>query len=422
MHAPAGAGGWQISCNTVQPFDRIVAVDPIHPPFKDRHDAGRQLAAALLFLKEDDPVVLALPRGGVPVAHEVALALSAPLDVLLVRKIGAPLSPEVGLGAVVDGAPPRSVLNQRVVEQLQPPADYLEAEIQRQIEEIARRRRDYCGDHRPIDIAGRTVVVVDDGIATGSTMKAALHALAAAGPERLVFAIPVAPPEILEDLRDDADEAVCLFAPHGFRAVSLYYADFRQTTDEEVKSLLTRHRASQPQPDNRPAHLPKENPMRPVSEIMTHQVIIISPQDNVQHAAQMMREWNIGSLPVCEGKKLIGMITDRDITIRSTADGRAPQEVSVREVMTDDALWCYEDQSVGAVLQQMGDEQIRRIPVLDRNQQLIGMVSLGDIAAQHAADVDGTLEKISTPCDPIPRSSDEVRTRKLAEQQPNRRM
>lgn len=367
-----------------------------------------------MHLKEDDPVVLALPRGGVPVGYEVARALKAPLDVLLVRKIGAPHSSEVGLGAVVDADRPRSVLNQRVINHVKPPPGHIEAEIRRQTREMARRRELYCGNRRRIDIGGRTVIVVDDGVATGSTMKAALQALADANPERLVFAVPVAPRDTLENLRDDADEGVCLLVPEIFRAVSLYYTNFDQTTDEEVSALLD---AARPEP----APLPKENIMRPISEIMTHQVIIVSPQDNVQHAAQMMREWNIGALPVCDGKNLIGMITDRDITIRATTTGTAPQQIRVADVMTGEALWCYEDQSVGEVLQQMGDEQIRRIPVLDRNKQLIGMVSLGDIAAQNAADVDDTMEKISTPSDPIPRGADEVRVHRQAEQ-PNRRV
>jgi putative phosphoribosyl transferase len=399
---------WQASCCRKSDIvEFATTVDYPQPPFQDRRDAGRKLAAALMHLKADEPVVLALPRGGVPVAYEVATALHAPLDVLLVRKIGAPYSSEVGLGAVVEADHPRSVLNQRVIDQLKPPPGHIEAEAKRQIEEIARRRQLYCGNRPRIDVGGRTVIVIDDGVATGSTMKAALQALAEADPERLVFAVPVAPADTLDSLRDDADEGVCLVVPERFRAVSLCYANFEQTSDDEVRALLDA--SSQ-------AYLPKEKIMRPISEIMTHQVIIVSPKDNVQHAAQMMREWNIGALPVCEGKKLVGMITDRDITIRATATGQPPQQISVADAMTGEAFWCYEDQSVGEILQQMGDRQIRRIPVLDRNHQLIGMVSLGDVAAQHAADVDDTFERISTPCDPIPRGADEVRAHRRAEQ------
>lgn len=206
--------------------------------FKDRRDAGRQLAAALLRMHLEDPIVLALPRGGVPVACEVAQALHAPLDVLIVRKLGAPGHPELGLGAVVDGRVRQSVLNENVIRMVNPPPGYIEAETQRQIVEIERRRKLYCGDREPLPIGGRSVVVVDDGVATGGTMKTALAALAKSGARKVVYAIPVAPEEVLPELRQYTDEGVCLHAPQYFRAVSLYYEDFRQTTDEEVIELL----------------------------------------------------------------------------------------------------------------------------------------------------------------------------------------
>lgn len=209
-----------------------------HPPFEDRRDAGRRLAAALMHLKAEKPVVLALPRGGVPVGYEVALALDAPLDVLLVRKIGAPGHPELGLGAVVDGQHPQRVLNDAVMRQVQPPPGYVDAEEQRQLKEIERRRELYCGDRPPVPVEGRTVIVVDDGIATGGTMKTALAALAQAGVKHLTFAVPVAPAEMVDDLCRDVPDGVCLVAPEYFRAVSLYYKDFAQTTDEEVVALL----------------------------------------------------------------------------------------------------------------------------------------------------------------------------------------
>jgi len=209
-----------------------------HPPFKDRRDAGRQLGAALLPLKSARPVVLGLPRGGVPVAHEIAQMLEAPLDVLLVRKIGAPGFPELGLGAVVGGEHPQRVMNQGVLDLIQPSQEYVEAEIQHQLGEIERRRKLYCGDRPPLPVQGRTVIVVDDGIATGGTMKTALTALAQDGVERLLFAVPVAPPDVLPEMLELVDDAVCLWAPPNFRAVSLYYEDFAQTSDEEVIALL----------------------------------------------------------------------------------------------------------------------------------------------------------------------------------------
>jgi putative phosphoribosyl transferase len=208
------------------------------PPFKDRRDAGRQLADALEYLKPQKPVVLALPRGGVPVAYEVAQALGAPLDVLLVRKIGAPGQPELGLGAVVDGQRHQRVLNQDLIDMVRPPEGYIEAEERRQLHEIERRRKLYCGTRPPVPLEGRTVIVVDDGIATGGTMKTALAALSSLGVGRLVLAVPVAPRKVLESLSIDVDESICLLAPEAFRAVSPYYADFDQTTDEEVIGLL----------------------------------------------------------------------------------------------------------------------------------------------------------------------------------------
>jgi len=209
------------------------------PPFRNRRDAGLKLAAALAHLKKTSPVVLALPRGGVPVAYEVARALGAPLDVLLVRKIGAPGFPELGLGAIVEGQPHQRVLNQALLDQLQPSPEYLAAEELRQLAEIERRRRVYCGERPFPPLRGRTVIVVDDGIATGGTMAAALKGLSQQGVARLVLAVPVAPPEIIERMRESVAESVCLLTPEGFRAVGQYYEDFAQTTDEEVVQLLT---------------------------------------------------------------------------------------------------------------------------------------------------------------------------------------
>jgi predicted phosphoribosyltransferase/pimeloyl-ACP methyl ester carboxylesterase len=208
--------------------------------FQDRPDAGRKLAHALAHLKKEKPVVLALPRGGVPVAFEVAKALDAPLDVVLVRKIGAPGQPELGLGAVVDGASPQIVLNEELVELVRPGRRYLEAEEKRQIAEIERRRALYRAGRKAIALDGRTVIVVDDGIATGGTMKAVLQALSRSGAKRVVLAIPVAPPDSLRDLSQLADETVCLMTPETFYAVGEFYRDFAQTSDDEVIDLLAR--------------------------------------------------------------------------------------------------------------------------------------------------------------------------------------
>jgi len=210
--------------------------------FADRRAAGRALASALRRFSHDNPIVLALPRGGVPVAHEVAEALDAPLDVVIVRKIGAPNHTELGLGAIVEGADPELVLNDEIVRTLHVSPAYIEDERQRQLAEIERRRTLYRRGRAPIPLEGRVVIVVDDGIATGGTMKAVLGALARAGAARRILAIPVAPADVLAELEPLADEIVCLASLTAFHAVGLHYRDFRQTTDSEVVAILAEHR------------------------------------------------------------------------------------------------------------------------------------------------------------------------------------
>lgn len=212
------------------------------PEFRDRREAGARLAAALQHLAKVHPIVLALPRGGVPVAFEVADALGAELDLLFVRKIGAPGYKELGIGAVVDGADPQLVLNEEVMRQLAPSPQYLRAEMRRQLAEIERRRQAYTGGLPPIELTGRTVIIVDDGIATGATIKAALKGVRKVHPARLVLAVPVAPRESIAQLRSECDEVVCLAQPGPFFAVGAHYVDFTQTSDEEVIQLLRRAR------------------------------------------------------------------------------------------------------------------------------------------------------------------------------------
>ena len=206
--------------------------------FIDRRAAGRSLANRLGHLRDAHPVVLALPRGGVPVAFEIARALDAPLDLLFVRKLGAPGYEELGIGAVVDGADPQVVLNENVVREVGASPDYIRAETQRQLAEIERRRKHYVGGRQPVTVQGRTVILVDDGIATGGTVRAALAGLRRNRPERLVLAVPVAPTETLDLLAADCDQIVCLAQPRPFHAVGAHYQDFTQTEDAEVIALL----------------------------------------------------------------------------------------------------------------------------------------------------------------------------------------
>src|SRR5690348_5879897 len=214
----------------------------LRPLFRNRRDAGRRLAVALAPYRESRPIVIALPRGGVLVGFEVAKALAALLDVLLVRKIGAPGHEELGLGAVVDGHDPQLVLNEDLVRAVASPPGYIEAEQKRQLAEIERRRRHYIGGRPPVAVEGRPVVVVDDGIATGATVKAALRGLARNRPARLVLAVPVAPADTVEELSTECDEIVCLATPDPFYAVGPHYRDFRQTEDAEVVRLLAEAR------------------------------------------------------------------------------------------------------------------------------------------------------------------------------------
>lgn len=207
--------------------------------FHDRADAGRRLAEAI-GARSDDPVVLGLPRGGVPVAFELARYLHAPLDILLVRKIGAPGYPEYAIGAVVDGKNPQRVMNEDVLAYCGASLDYFEKEATRQLEEIERRRKVYLGDRPPTDLANRSVILVDDGIATGASVKAGLKALRQAGAAHITLAVPVAPRMVIEELRAQVDEVFCLSAPEDLQAVSLHYDDFNQTSDGEVTELLAR--------------------------------------------------------------------------------------------------------------------------------------------------------------------------------------
>jgi putative phosphoribosyl transferase len=206
--------------------------------FADRRSAGRELAKAVRALDLRDALVLALPRGGVPVAYEVAQAIDAPLDLMLVRKIGAPDQPEYGVGALTDGANPRTHLNRRLIDYLDISEAYLQREIERQTLELERRRRAYLGTKQPGNPEGKAVVLVDDGIATGGTVRVALEALQDSKPEVIVLAVPVAPIHVLDSLKSLANDAICLSSPDPFIAVGNHYANFDQTTDAEVVELL----------------------------------------------------------------------------------------------------------------------------------------------------------------------------------------
>lgn len=209
-------------------------------PFKDRVDAGQRLAEALAGTTFRSPVVLALPRGGVPLAIEIARRLQAPVDLLLVRKIGAPGNSEYGIGAVIEGHPPQRVLDPAAARYAGATEAYVEEETRRQIDIIAKRRELYLSRRDPVDLNGCDVIVVDDGIATGSTVRAALKGLRNMGASSITLAVAVAPTEVVDALRVEVDHLVCLKMSDDFRSVGEHYVDFRQVTDEEVVALLTK--------------------------------------------------------------------------------------------------------------------------------------------------------------------------------------
>jgi putative phosphoribosyl transferase len=209
--------------------------------FRNRREAGRRLAERLQkHAGRDDVIVLALPRGGIPVGYEVARALDAPLDVFVVRKLGLPGHPEFAMGAIASGGV--AVLNQEVINAVGLPEDTLREVIAEEWEELARREHAYRQTERAPPVAGRTAILVDDGLATGSSMLAAIAALRKLRPARIVVAVPVGAPETCEAVGAHVDEIVCAEMPQPFRAVGLWYEDFSQTSDEEVRALLARAR------------------------------------------------------------------------------------------------------------------------------------------------------------------------------------
>jgi predicted phosphoribosyltransferase len=204
--------------------------------FRNRADAGRQLASQLRYYAgRDDVVVLGLPRGGVPVAYEVASELGVPLDVYVVRKLGLPGQEELAFGAIATGGV--RVLNKELIERLGLPAEWVEAIEAKERRELERRERVYRGERPPPDLAGRTVILVDDGLATGSTMLAAVQAVRQDDPAKVVVAVPVAAPEVCEALSQAADDVACVATPQPMRAIGLWYEDFSQTSDEQVREL-----------------------------------------------------------------------------------------------------------------------------------------------------------------------------------------
>lgn len=215
--------------------------------FRDRTEAGQMLAAQLMgYARRPDVLVLALPRGGVPVGYEIARALHAPLDIFIVRKLGVPGHEELAMGAIASGGV--RVLNEDVIASLRLRDAVIDMVAEAEQRELERRERLYRGDRPPLDVRGRTVILVDDGIATGATIRAAVAALYQHQPSCLIVAVPIAAPDICEELRAKVDGLVCMMTPDPFYAISLWYEDFSPTTDEEVREYLERSAREQPVP------------------------------------------------------------------------------------------------------------------------------------------------------------------------------
>ena len=206
--------------------------------FRDRTEAGRLLGKAIAEKDYPDPVVLALPRGGIPIAIEVARALAAPMDLILVRKIGVPSQPELAAGAIVDGGEPETIYNDDVIAITGLTRNHVDEIGKRQLEEIERRRALYLKDRPAVPVAGRTAIVVDDGIATGATARAALHAMRRKQAQKVVLAVPVGPTDTLASFAGEADEVICLSEPTPFYAIGIHYLDFRQLDDDDVIDLM----------------------------------------------------------------------------------------------------------------------------------------------------------------------------------------
>ena len=218
-------------------LSKSLSGDPIIIPFADRRQAGKQLATRLAaYADRSDVIALALPRGGVPVAFEVARALHAPLDVFLVRKLGVPGHEELAMGAIASGGV--SVLNEEVISRIPVSRSAIDEIAYREEEELKRRERLYRGDRAAPSVQGRTVILIDDGVATGSTMRAAALALRKMQPSKIIVAVPVAAADTCADLRIEVDEVICGATPEPFMAVGAWYSDFKQTSDDEVRDLL----------------------------------------------------------------------------------------------------------------------------------------------------------------------------------------
>jgi predicted phosphoribosyltransferase/predicted transcriptional regulator len=348
-------------------------------PYRDRRAAGRELAGRLgRYAGRDDLLVLGLPRGGVPVAAEIAEALGAPLDVFVVRKLGVPGQEELAFGAVASGG--ARALNDLIVRThgIAPPA--VDDATGRAMAELRRQEAAYragrAGEH--VSPAGRTVIVVDDGLATGATMRAALVALRSLRPAAVVAASPVAPPGAGDRLRDLADEVVCGANPSPFEAVGRWYEDFQPVEMDEVRRLLGATRPGDGGPES---HQEVNDMARTVREVMTAKPVALQAGTTLQESARAMRDHDVGAVIVLEDDRVRGIVTDRDITVRAVAEGREPQATVLAEISSDRVVTVSPDDAVDRAVALMREHAIRRLPVVESGMP-VGIVSLGDLAVE----------------------------------------
>jgi putative phosphoribosyl transferase len=303
-----------------------------HPLFRDRAEAGRRLAERLLPYRTQAPLIVGLPRGGVVVAAEVARGLGASLDVLVVRKVGHPRQPEFGVGAVAPGV---VLLDDDAAARFDVARPELDVVVARERAEMERRLRLYRGDAPPLDVRGRTVLLIDDGLATGVTARAAARALRAAGARRIVLAVPVGPASAEEDLKPDLDEVVVLEAPRRFGAVGVWYQSFEQTTDQEVLGLLARHHPTTAAP---PAKLQKTSPPPPPSPVRpTHPAHVLVDADGVQlHGLLQVPPAARGAVAFAHGSGS-GLASPRNERVAAVLEGRGLATLRLDLLTTEEA-------------------------------------------------------------------------------------
>jgi len=378
--------------------------------FRDRRDAGERLAQLLVSCGDgSDLLVLGIPRGGVPVAARVAGALGAPLDVIIVRKLGVPGSEEMAMGAIASGG--IRLLDVEVVRELRIARAAIDAVLARETVELARRERAFRGGRPAIAATGRTVILVDDGLATGSTMRAAVTAVRELGAARVVVAVPVAPVSTCRELEPLVDRLVCIVRPSEFLSVGQWYEDFTQTSDEEVRHLLhDSERAAAHASANRTARISRA--ARPyslsatgatvdlevttmgwnVAAVMTTDVVTVGPGTIYKEVAERLRSRGVSAVPVVNAdRRVIGVVSEADLLLkeerpRSSAplvdphcDAAKAAARNAAALMTSPAVTIRPEATLTRAARLMHREHVRRLPVVDMEDRLIGIVSRSDL-------------------------------------------